>query len=76
MNEIPTISTGQPSTLKTYRQIAFIMSGMRDDSPAVQFIDSKIAEEGEDAVVIQHETQVLMMFMEMNKGWQKDVLSN
>lgn len=59
--EIPVISTGQPSTLKTYREIALIMNGMEDSSRAVKFIDAKIAESpnGENEIVIAPETQMI-----------------
>lgn len=56
------LSDGSPSTLKTYRAIALTLSGDKN-SKAVKFFDQKIAESpnGEDEVVLQHETQVLYL---------------
>ncbi|MEG1502261.1 MAG: hypothetical protein RR370_02620 [Synergistaceae bacterium] len=61
------ISTGQPSTLKTYRGIAYIMSGMSEDSNIVKLIDEKIqkSKNGEDEEVIAEEEQVLGLFAQM-----------
>jgi hypothetical protein len=59
---IPLISTGQPSTLKTYRGIAFVMGGFDDNSKPVKFIDDKIAEQGPDAEVLADERQMLALF--------------
>lgn len=53
------ISTGEPSTLATYRKIAVIMRG--EDSAAVRFFDKKIAEQGEHEEVVADERQVLFM---------------
>jgi len=55
----PTISTGEPSTLKTYRKLAAALTG--EDSPATKMLDAKIKEQGEDAEVIQHESQMLLL---------------
>lgn len=38
------ISTGEPSTLKTYRNIALVISGFDENNKAVKFIDNKIIE--------------------------------
>lgn len=63
-----TISTGQPSTLKTYREIALIMSSFDEDSAAVKFFDEKIAEQGENEEVIQDERQMLLLIWNMIKN--------
>ncbi len=56
-----TISTGDPSTLGTYRKIALILGG--EDSQAVKFFDDKISKSpnGESEEVIADETQVLYL---------------
>lgn len=60
------ISTGEPSNLKTYRNIALILSG-NEESDAVKFFDKKIEEdpEGERAEVIQHESQMLYLITKL-----------
>lgn len=63
--EIPSISTGEPSTLGTYRKIALALSGNDETSKAVQFFDKKIAEQGEGMEVIQAESQVLYLIGSM-----------
>lgn len=63
--QIPTISTGEPSTLKTYRKIALTLSMGDKSSKAVKFFDEKIAEQGEDEVVIQAESQVMYLIAKM-----------
>jgi hypothetical protein len=64
---LKTISTGQPSNLKTYRQIALIMSGMDESSNAVKFFDDKITEQGETMEVIADETQMFYLIINLNK---------
>ena len=64
---VPIISTGEPSTLKTYRKIALALSG-DVNSPAVKFFDKKIAEQGEDEIVIASESQVLYLIASMLRG--------
>ena len=61
------ISTGDPSNLKTYRNIALILSGGDEASKAVKFFDKKIEEspEGERAEVIQDETQMLYLILNL-----------
>ena len=54
------ISTGEPSTLGTYRKIALALSG-DENSPAVKFFDAKIAEQGENEVVVADESQVMAL---------------
>lgn len=62
---VATISSGEPSTLKTYRRIALILTG--EDSPATKMLDEKIAEQGEDMEVIQEESQMMMLIVSMAK---------
>lgn len=61
------ISTGEPSTLGTYKKIATILTG--ENSEAVKFFERKIQESpnGENEAVIAHESQMLMLIMELNK---------
>ena len=60
-----TISTGEPATLGTYRNIALALGG--EGSPVVKFFDEKIAASpnGENEEVIAHETQVLYLIVQM-----------
>lgn len=37
------LSTGEPSTLGTYRHLAYMMSGFNETTRAVQYFDEKIA---------------------------------
>lgn len=60
-----TISTGEPSTLKTYRKMAAVLTG--EDSPATKMLDEKIKDQGEDAEVIQDESQMLMLIVQMGQ---------
>jgi hypothetical protein len=64
--EVPKISSGDPSTLKTYRRIALALTGS-EESEAVKFFDKKIKESlnGEDEVVIQAESQVMFLIGSM-----------
>lgn len=66
--DVHTISTGEPSTLGTYRKIATVLFGPK----AVAFIDEKIAKDpnGENAVVIAAESQ--MMYLLASIGFAKD----
>jgi len=56
------ISTGEPSTLGTYRKIALAIA-FNENNPAVQFFDKKIKESpnGENEMVIAHETQMILL---------------
>lgn len=60
------ISTGEPSNLKTYRNIALILSGS-EESKAVKFFDEKIAQSpnGENEEVVVDESQMLYLIMSM-----------
>jgi hypothetical protein len=64
-----TISTGEPATLGTYRKIALALSPS-EDSKAVKYFDNKIAESpnGENEEVVAHESQVLMVIIQMVKA--------
>ena len=59
------ISTGENSTLGTYRKIAVLMSG--EESKAVEFLDRKISESpnGEDEEVIQDKRQMLLLIVSL-----------
>ena len=61
-NGVPTISTGQPSTLGTYKGIATVFG-----PKAVAFIAAEIAkhDKGADEEVIADERQMLMLFASM-----------
>jgi hypothetical protein len=67
-DDIPVMSTGQPSTLKSYRQLAAAFFGA--DGAAVRFIDEHIAADpdGEDGVVIADEGQMIYLFVQLTKG--------
>ena len=57
------LSTGEPSTLRTWRKIAATLTG--EDSPATKLLDEKIRQQGEDAEVIQHESQMMLLIVHM-----------
>lgn len=61
------ISTGEPSTLKTYRNIALVISGFDENNKAVKFIDNKIIESknGENEEVIADESQMIYLLIQM-----------
>ena len=60
-----TLSTGEPSTLGTYRRWAVALAG--EGSQAVQFVDGKIAESprGGEEPVIADERQMLTLLASM-----------
>lgn len=60
------LSTGQDSTLGSYRKMAVAVFG--EDSKAVQFLDKKIAESpnGEDEEVIVEESQAVAMLGQLH----------
>lgn len=68
------ISTGQPSTLKTYREITYILGGFKENA-ATRFLDKKIAKcsNGENEEVIANESQMIYMLMNMIKEENKKV---
>jgi hypothetical protein len=57
-----TISTGEPNTLGTYRNIAMVLSG-DENSKVVRFFDDKIAKSpsGAEEKVIAAESQVMYL---------------
>lgn len=57
------ISTGQPSTLKTYRELAAVIF-----PKALPMLDARIDAFGEDEEVIQDETQMLYLFAQIEFG--------
>lgn len=61
-----TISTGDPSTLGTYRRIVLALTG-DEQHGAVRFFDEKIAESpnGEDEEVLADESQVMYLIAEL-----------
>lgn len=60
------ISTGELSTLGTYRRIAAALTG--EDSPATKMLDAKIKEQGESMEVVTDESQMLMLIATMGFG--------
>lgn len=71
IENIPVISTGEPSTLKTYRKIAFLLDGFRVGA-ATKFIDTKISESSEDEIVISDERQMIYLLMTLAAEKGKD----
>lgn len=63
MSNTPTLSTGEPSTLKSWRAMCAIFFG--EDSAPVRYWDSKIAEQGENQPVVADEGQVLHLMVIM-----------
>ena len=55
------ISTGEPSTLATYRKIALVLAGGNENNKAVKFIDNKIKDQDPDEEVIADERQMLYL---------------
>jgi hypothetical protein len=51
------LSTGQPSTLGVWRNLAAATFG--EDSPATRYLDAKLAEEGAEMEVLADEQQLL-----------------
>jgi hypothetical protein len=62
----PVLSTGDPSTLRTYHQYCITIFGA--DSAATSFISERITKDGEDAVVIQAESQMVHMLRMLHHG--------
>lgn len=60
------ISTGEDSTLGTYREIAFLLGGFKENE-ATRFIDQKIAESpnGENEEVIADERQMMYLLLNL-----------
>lgn len=63
---LPRISTGAPSTLKTYQKIAYVIDGFAEKQ-ASAFIRQKIKESphGEDEIVVASESQVIALLMQL-----------
>ncbi len=55
------LSTGQPSTLGTYRQLSLVFFGQ--ESAVIKFLDDKIAKEkdGAEAEVVADEGQMIYL---------------
>lgn len=76
MSTVPIISTGEPSILKTYRTVAYILDGFQEGK-AVAFIDAKIAESPnrENEVVLADECQMLHILTELGLSTIKGGMS-
>jgi hypothetical protein len=70
-----TISTGEPSNLETYRNIALVLTG-NENSKAVKFIDKKIQESPnkEKEEVIADEREVIHLILTLIKEDLNDIL--
>ena len=66
---MPKISTGDSSTLGTYRDIAFALT-QDENSRAVKYFDDKIktSSKGRDTEVIAAETQVIYLIGQLMFG--------
>ena len=53
-------------TLGYHRKNAAVVFG--EESPAVKFLDKKIAEQGEDAEIFTSEGQVIHLLMRIHRG--------
>ena len=71
-----TISTGEPSNLETYRNIALALSLQNENSKAVKFIDKKIQESSnkEKEEVIADEREVIHLILTLIKEDLNDIL--
>ena len=71
-----TISTGEPSNLETYRNIALALSLQNENSKAVKFIDKKIQESPnkEKEEVIADESQMMYLILTLIKEDFNDIL--
>jgi len=54
-----------PGTLGEYRDLCAALSPLGDKCQAVAFLDEKIAEQGRDEEVIQHDSQMRILLMPM-----------
>lgn len=70
-----TISTGEPSNLETYRNIALALSLQNENSKAVKFIDKKIQESPnkEKEEVIADEREVIHLILTLIKEELDDI---
>ena len=71
-----TISTGEPSNLETYRNIALALSLQNKNSKAVKFFDKKIQESPnkEKEEVIADEREVIHLILTLIKEDLNDIL--
>ena len=71
-----TISTGEPSNLETYRNIALALSLQNENSKAVKFFDKKIQESPnkEKEEVIADEREVIHLILTLIKEDLNDIL--
>ena len=71
-----TISTGEPSNLETYRNIALALSLQNENSKAVKFINKKIQESPnkEKEEVIADEREVIHLILTLIKEDLNDIL--
>ena len=62
------ISTGEDSTLATYRKMAIVLTG--ENSKAVKFLDEKIKEDpdGDQGEVIVSESQMMYFLIKTSLG--------
>lgn len=63
VTDVPTLSTGMPATLKSYRALAELLF-----PKALPMLDRRIEEFGEDEIVIQHESQMIYLFNAIQTG--------
>ena len=70
-----TISTGEPSNLETYRNIALALSLQNENSKAVKFFDKKIQESPnkEKEEVIADEREVIHLILTLIKEDLNDI---
>ena len=70
-----TISTGEPSNLETYRNIALALSLQNENSKAVKFFDKKIQESPnkEKEEVIADEREVIHLILTLIKEELDDI---
>ena len=71
-----TISTGEPSNLETYRNIALALSLQNENSKVVKFFDKKIKESPnkEKEEVIADEREVIHLILTLIKEELDDIL--
>ena len=71
-----TISTGEPSNLETYRNIALALSLQNENSKAVKFFDKKIQESPnkEKEEVIADEREVIHLILTLIQEDLNDIL--
>lgn len=62
------LSTGQDSTLKSYRELSVVFFG--EDSKAVEYLDKKIksSSHGENEEILTDERQMIMLLSNLTFG--------